>query len=209
MECPGLVSQLCISVSHGIVCPGEIDNHIGSVTPACDVQLVVDDSIRKAACRVREWGGCGEIRPGVRRGIVLPRVGLSARNTSSVIAANDINLTSRRDVAASRKTVHIRHVRASSPCVGCDIVDPSDVIVNARYRIVTAEHVNLVRRWIIDCCGGTRRLRHRCHRRPSICSRIEPIDYRQGVALTKGVSPKLVAIRAIGSARCCVQVEGH
>ena len=80
---------------------------------------------------MRERRARSEVDPGVGQRVVLPCVGLSAGNVSSVIAADDINLASGRNVTASCKAVHIRHVRASSPCVGRDIVNPGDVIVEA------------------------------------------------------------------------------
>src|SRR5207247_8565371 len=61
LECGGLVGQLCIAVGYGIVYPGKVNNVIASVAASCDVQLVVDDSIRSAACRVRKLRVSGDV----------------------------------------------------------------------------------------------------------------------------------------------------
>ena len=77
LECGWLVGQLCVGVGYGIVCPGKVNNRIASIAPSCNVHLVVDDSIRSAAYRVRNWRACGEVGPAIRDRVVLPRVGLS------------------------------------------------------------------------------------------------------------------------------------
>jgi len=152
---------LCIGVGHGIVYPAKVNDHVASVAPSCDVQLVVNNSVRKPACRVREWRASGEIGPAIRDWVVLPRIGLSAGNCWRVVAAYEINLASGGNVAASRKAAHIRHVRARCPRVGCDIVNPSDVIVGGGQTILTPKHVYLVGSRIIDCGSHDCRLRHR------------------------------------------------
>src|SRR5581483_1639026 len=86
-----------------------------SVTTTCDVQLVVDNAVTESAGRMRvRVGGC-EVGPRICDWIVLPCGILRARYVSSVITGDDVDHPRGRDVAASSKATHVRHVRASAP----------------------------------------------------------------------------------------------
>ena len=158
---------------------------------------------------MREWRGSSEVSPAVSHRVVLPRVGLGAGDLSRVVAAEDIDLASGRDVAASRKAVHIRHVRSGGPGVSRNIVDPVDVVVEAAYSVFTAEHVNLVRRRVIHCGSHDCCLRHVCHRSPGVGYGIIAIHHGQRLPRTEGVTAGSVEVCAVGSARCAIQVKRH
>src|SRR5205085_12107129 len=98
----------------------------------------------------------------------------------SVIPADDVDLPGSSNVTASRKAVHIGHVRTRGPRIGRNVVDAGDVVVGPAGSIYTAEHVNLVRRRIIDWRSHDRCLRHAYHRSPGVSTRVVTAHYRQG-----------------------------
>src|SRR5207245_1059697 len=100
---------------------------------------------------MREWRGASEVGPAVCHRVILPCIGLGAGYLPGVVPADDINLASARAVAASRKAAHVRHGRAGAPCIGRDIINPGDIVVGAAYGVFTAEDVDIVRSWVLDC----------------------------------------------------------
>ena len=105
--------------------------------------------------------------------------------------------------------MHIGHVRTRGPRIGRDVVDPRNVVVGPAGSIFTAEHVNLVRRRIIDCRSHDRCLRHAHHRSPGVSTRVVTVHYRQGHPRTKRVTTSCIEVGAVRSAGRAIQVGRH
>ncbi len=148
-------------------------------------------------------------RPRVRDRVVLPGRVLRRVDRARVIARDDVDLPVTRVVPGHREAPHVRHRSTRRPRVRGHVIDASRVVVLPRDRVLPAEHIQLVRRRVIDGRSHDRRRAHRSQRRPRVRGRHELVQRVQRQPRTERITTRNIARVRIRTHRAAIKVLRH
>ncbi len=149
------------------------------------------------------------VRPAVGNRVVLPRRRLCRIDGAGVVTGSDVDLPVGRVVSGHREAADVRHRCAGRPRVGSHVVDASRVVVDSGHSILAAEHVQLVRRRVVDRHRHDRGRGSFGQRRPGVRCWVELVQLTHGQAGRERVTTEDVRVTRAGAHRSAVEVRGH